>query len=199
MVITPKEENTRAIFDIMFARWIKSLHESYENIEAVKKQYPEGHPERAAKLREAAMPTANCYTEDGILHPTVSNETRIGRERIADYFQHFAEKDPKGTIDEIDAIKVFYDASGKRYLEVSGKYTFSFGVDSDKNAPVVACRFTFLISAPEGGPYLWAKHTSNKLPEALPAPSPDHAVRRRLSGRVCEGNGNGCDCGNNYG
>ena len=56
---------------------------------------------------DAALQTGNpetvadLYAKDGVLLPTVSNKVRTDHAAIVDYFHHFLELKPKGTLNEI--------------------------------------------------------------------------------------------------
>ena len=93
------------------------------------------------------------YTTKSILLPTVSNKPRLTPAEKLDYFEHFLERKPFGTIDsrtiEIDCNSAL-DA---------GLYTFRFG----DNATVKA-RYTFTYRW-NGKRWLITSHHSSAMPE----------------------------------
>lgn len=96
---------------------------------------------------------AECYSEEGILLPTVSNKVRHNHAEIEDYFVHFLAKGPQGEIDESN-IRIYNDIAIN-----SGIYTFSF---SDGNK--VQGRFTFVYRHEESG-WKIIEHHSSVMPE----------------------------------
>ena len=93
------------------------------------------------------------YAAKSILLPTVSNKPRLTPEEKKDYFEHFLERKPFGTIDsrtmEIDCNTAF-DA---------GLYTFKFGDGSE-----VKARYTFTYKW-DGKRWLITSHHSSAMPE----------------------------------
>lgn len=99
------------------------------------------------------------YAEQSILLPTVSNKPRLTPEEKKDYFEHFLQKQPSGKIDqsfiEVDCTTALdaglYTFTFGDGSQVSGRYTFTYKWDEDKN--------DWLISS----------HHSSKMPEQAPA------------------------------
>ncbi|WP_296226140.1 SgcJ/EcaC family oxidoreductase [Ralstonia sp. UBA689] len=123
--VTTSEQDIAALFD----RWNASL-----------------------QTGDATRVVAN-YAPDSILLPTVSNRPRLSAEEKLDYFHHFLEKHPVGTIDfrkiEIDCNSAI-DA---------GLYTFAFD-----NGSRVRARYTFTYKW-DGEQWRITSHHSSKLPE----------------------------------
>ena len=93
------------------------------------------------------------YASKSILLPTVSNKPRLTAEEKEDYFEHFLQGKPVGTIDsrtiEIDCNSAID----------SGLYTFKFADGS-----VVKARFTFTYKW-NGKQWLISSHHSSAMPE----------------------------------
>ena len=93
------------------------------------------------------------YASRSILLPTVSNKPRVTAEDKHDYFEHFLQNKPVGTIDtrmiEIDCNTAID----------SGLYTFKFGDGS-----VVKARYTFTYKW-NGKRWLISSHHSSAMPE----------------------------------
>jgi uncharacterized protein (TIGR02246 family) len=93
------------------------------------------------------------YSARSILLPTVSNKPRLTSEEKEDYFEHFLQGRPVGTIDsrviEIDCNSAI-DA---------GLYTFKFADGSE-----VKARFTFTYKW-NGRQWLISSHHSSAMPE----------------------------------
>jgi len=93
------------------------------------------------------------YAAKSILLPTVSNTPRLTAAEKLDYFEHFLQSKPFGTIDsrviEIDCNSAV-DA---------GLYTFKFGDGS-----VVKARFTYTYKW-DGKQWLITSHHSSAMPE----------------------------------
>jgi len=93
------------------------------------------------------------YAPKSVLLATVSNKPRLTPEEKLDYFQHFLEKKPSGTIDsrtiEVDC-NTALDA---------GTYTFKFSDGS-----VVKARYTYTYKW-NGKDWLITSHHSSAMPE----------------------------------
>lgn len=101
-----------------------------------------------------ASKVASNYADDAVLLPTVSNQVRLTRDERIDYFEHFLEKKPVGTIDS-RTIRIGCDKAID-----SGTYTFKFDDKSEVNA-----RFTFTYKW-DGDNWLITSHHSSAMPEA---------------------------------
>ncbi|MGF6633696.1 uncharacterized protein (TIGR02246 family) [Paraburkholderia sp. MM5496-R1] len=93
------------------------------------------------------------YAPNSILLPTVSNKPRLTADEKLDYFKHFLENKPVGTIDFRDIMIECNTAID------SGLYTFKFADGS-----VVKARYTFTY-AWNGHKWLITSHHSSKMPE----------------------------------
>lgn len=94
------------------------------------------------------------YAEQSILLPTVSNQPRLTPAAKEDYFAHFLENGPSGSIDQ-RFIKIACNTA----LD-AGLYTFTFS----KTGTVVKARYSYTY-AYEGGRWLITSHHSSAMPE----------------------------------
>ncbi|MFP4639430.1 MAG: SgcJ/EcaC family oxidoreductase [Guyparkeria sp.] len=108
----------------------------------------------ALKTGDARRVTA-LYAEDGVLLPTVSNVPRTNHAEIEDYFEHFLEKKPVGTINTRN-VKL-----GCNKLTDAGTYTFRV-TDGDETRDVPA-RYTFVWENRDGR-WLIVHHHSSMMP-----------------------------------
>lgn len=100
---------------------------------------------------------AENYAEESILLPTLSNLPRRSAEEKQDYFAHFLENKPSGSIDE-RMIQIDCNTA----LD-AGIYTFSF---ADGNE--VKARYTFTYKwYPEKDQWLITSHHSSAMPEIV--------------------------------
>jgi uncharacterized protein (TIGR02246 family) len=107
-----------------------------------------GNPETVTEL----------YSEDAVLLPTVSNKVRADHAAIADYFQHFLELKPKGTLNEVHLAC---------YGEIAineGLYTFDT-IQDGKPVKVYA-RYTFVYHK-DDGEWKIVSHHSSAMPEPV--------------------------------
>jgi uncharacterized protein (TIGR02246 family) len=93
------------------------------------------------------------YAPRSILLPTVSNKPRLTADEKLDYFKHFLEGKPVGTIDFREIMLECNAAID------AGLYTFKFGDGS-----VVKARYTFTYVW-NGHKWLITSHHSSKMPE----------------------------------
>jgi uncharacterized protein (TIGR02246 family) len=93
------------------------------------------------------------YAPRSILLPTVSNKPRISAEEKADYFRHFLEHKPVGTIDF-------------RFIMIECNTAIDAGLYSFQYAEgtVVKARYTFTYEW-NGHQWLITSHHSSKMPE----------------------------------
>jgi uncharacterized protein (TIGR02246 family) len=103
-----------------------------------------------------AETVANLYAKDGVLLPTVSNRVRADHAAIVDYFRHFLELKPKGTLNEIH-ITCFGNVAINQ-----GIYTFD--VVRGGKAGKVRARYSFTY-AKEDGDWKIVSHHSSGMPE----------------------------------
>lgn len=109
------------------------------------------------KTLDPAKVTAN-YSGDAVLLPTVSNKPRTNHAEIQDYFVHFLEKKPQGTINS-RTIKL-----GCNTATDMGVYTFKL---KDGNATKeVQARYTYQYSF-ENGKWVIEHHHSSAMPEKI--------------------------------
>ncbi|VXC93304.1 Calcium/calmodulin dependent protein kinase II association-domain protein [Burkholderia sp. 8Y] len=94
------------------------------------------------------------YAPRSILLPTVSNKPRLSVEDKLDYFKHFLESKPVGTIDFRDIMIECNTAID------AGVYTFRF-----KDGSAVKARYTFTYVW-NGHRWLITSHHSSKMPES---------------------------------
>lgn len=94
------------------------------------------------------------YANHSILLPTVSNQPRLSAAEKRDYFVHFLENRPRGSIDQ-------------RFVEIgcnsivdAGLYTFRF----DKTGATVHARYTFTWKLADGQ-WRITSHHSSAMPE----------------------------------
>jgi len=95
------------------------------------------------------------YAERSILLPTLSNKPRITAAEKEDYFEHFLEDQPNGTIN-FSFIEI-----GCNSAFDSGLYTFYFR----KTGATVAARYTYTY-AWDGKQWLITSHHSSLMPES---------------------------------
>lgn len=96
------------------------------------------------------------YAPDAILLPTLSNRVRHTPDELRDYFVHFLQAKPQGTITESN-IRVFGDTAVD-----SGTYVF------DTRKGKVPARYTFVYRK-VGDQWLIVDHHSSMMPEPTTA------------------------------
>lgn len=96
---------------------------------------------------------AELYGEDSILLPTVSNKTRFTKAEKEDYFEHFLEKKPVGTINQR------WITRGCNTATDSGLYTFAYA-----DGASAAARFTYTYKW-DGNQWKISSHHSSVMPE----------------------------------
>lgn len=94
------------------------------------------------------------YAERSILLPTLSNKPRLTAAEKEDYFHHFLESRPSGTID-----LRFVEIGCNRAVD-AGLYTFTFAATGD----VVHGRYTYTYRW-DGSEWLITTHHSSAMPE----------------------------------
>ncbi|WP_019626629.1 SgcJ/EcaC family oxidoreductase [Thioalkalivibrio sp. ALJT] len=97
------------------------------------------------------------YAEDAVLLPTVSNVPRTSHAEIQDYFEHFLEKKPFGTINSRN-VKL-----GCNKLTDAGTYTFR--VTDGGETKEVPARYTFVYENRDGA-WKIVHHHSSMMPTA---------------------------------
>ena len=103
-----------------------------------------------------AKKVAALYAEDAVLLPTVSNLPRTTPSEIEDYFVHFLEKKPYGTIKQRN-IK-----QGCNKLTDAGIYDFA--VTSNGKKEIVPARYTFVYEY-RNNEWKIVHHHSSMMPE----------------------------------
>lgn len=140
VVLATVATNAYAKFEVCHATSEKKIASLFERWNA---SLQTGDPKRVV---------AN-YAAKSILLPTVSNKPRLTAEEKEDYFEHFLQRKPVGTIDsrsiEIDCNSAI-DA---------GLYTFKFADGSQ-----VKARYTFTYKW-NGKQWLISSHHSSAMPE----------------------------------
>lgn len=107
-----------------------------------------------ALVRGDADKVVALYATDSILLPTVSNQVRLSAAEKRDYFVHFLENQPRGSIDQR-----FVDVGCNRVVD-AGLYTFRF----DKTGAEVHARYTFTWALIDGD-WRITSHHSSAMPE----------------------------------
>ena len=95
----------------------------------------------------------SMYEDDAVLLPTMSNTPRLTRDAKRDYFVHFMEKHPVGSINN-RAVRIGYNDA-----IASGLYTFKF-----EDGRSVAARYTYTY-AWNGQDWRITSHHSSAMPE----------------------------------
>jgi uncharacterized protein (TIGR02246 family) len=93
------------------------------------------------------------YSAKSILLPTLSNKPRLTAEEKEDYFEHFLENKPVGSID-MRVIEIDCNSAVD-----TGLYTFRFGDGSE-----VKARYTYAYKW-DGKEWLITSHHSSAMPE----------------------------------
>lgn len=102
---------------------------------------------------DPAQVAAN-YAPESILLPTVSNKPRLTVAEKEDYFHHFLENKPSGTIDQR-----FVQIGCNTALD-AGLYTFTYGTNGKK----VSGRYSYTYAF-DGKDWLITHHHSSVMPE----------------------------------
>ena len=103
-----------------------------------------------------AQAVAQLYWDDAILLPTVSNVPRVNHAEIEDYFHHFLESKPYGTIISRNL------KQGCNKLTDAGVYEFK--VTKNGQESVVPARYTFVYEF-RNGEWKISHHHSSMMPE----------------------------------
>tara|TARA_B000000475_G_scaffold66974_1_gene53636 strand:+ start:643 stop:1011 length:369 start_codon:yes stop_codon:yes gene_type:complete len=94
------------------------------------------------------------YASNGLLLGTFSDEIRIGKEKIREYFEYFLAQKPKATV--IDST---HHMIGDEILVVNGFYDFEVKAD-DSDTKTVSARFTFVFKIKDVGFEIISHHSS---------------------------------------
>lgn len=102
-----------------------------------------------------AAAVAALYAPDATLLPTLSDDNRMNRTEIAEYFREdFLPKKPQGVITE-SVVTILDNNTATR----SGDYDFTV-TDADGEQQVVPARFTFVYEKVEGRWLISSHHSS---------------------------------------
>jgi uncharacterized protein (TIGR02246 family) len=115
---------------------------------------------------------ADMYAEGSVLLPTISNEIRVDREGKVDYFEHFLQKHPYGTV--IESVVRF--VGGDKAAVHSGIYEFNL-TNPDGTFSIVPARFSYTYEKGEDGKWLIVDHHSSQMPEQ---PDPEMEAVKNL-------------------
>lgn len=96
----------------------------------------------------------DLYASNGLLLGTFSDEIRIGKEKIREYFEYFLAQKPKATV--IDSTNHMI---GDEILVVNGFYDFEVKAD-DADTKTVSARFTFVFKIQDVGFEIISHHSS---------------------------------------
>jgi uncharacterized protein (TIGR02246 family) len=111
----------------------------------------------------------DCYANEAVLLPTISDTPRTTREQIEDYFDAFILRKPQGVITE------GHVTIGVNWAQDAGAYEFTMGDDGS----TVKARYSFIYVF-EDGAWKISHHHSSVMPEELlakkGAPLSLHAV-----------------------
>ncbi len=102
---------------------------------------------------------ADRYAPNAVLLPTVSNQVRSTRAEIVDYFEHFLQNKPQGTI--LDSHVAVLDAD-----DAIDAGTYRFALSKDGKASTVDARYTFVYEKVDGR-WLIVNHHSSAMPEKV--------------------------------
>ena len=102
---------------------------------------------------------AELYEDENTFLPTLSADFKKGLQGAEEYFHHFLEKNPFGTVVEEEVQEINNNA----YIH-SGLYNFDVGPEN--NRTVAEARFTFVWRRKIGGKWKIAHHHSSLKPEA---------------------------------
>lgn len=115
----------------------------------------------AALAAGKPVDVARLYAPNGVLAPTVSNEVRDTPQKIEEYFTHFLQLKPQGTIN-YRQIRVLDENTA---LD-TGVYTFAL---TQNGAPAkVQARYTYLYEK-INGEWKIMNHHSSAMPEPVDA------------------------------
>ena len=104
-----------------------------------------------------AQKVADRYAPNAILLPTVSNQVRSTRAEIVDYFEHFLQGRPSGSI--LDSHVAVLDAD-----DAIDAGTYRFALTRDGRPATVDARYTFVYEKVDGR-WLIVNHHSSAMPE----------------------------------
>jgi len=100
---------------------------------------------------------SELYTKDNIFLPTMFGKMEFGREGDEEYFEHFLEKHPVGTIIQDDVI------ANDDIIVHAGLYDFELDT-VDGNRETAHARFTFVYTKEDDGGWRIEHHHSSLKP-----------------------------------
>jgi len=106
-----------------------------------------------------AQKVADRYAPNAVLLPTVSNQVRSTRAEIVDYFEHFLQNKPSGTI--LDSHVAVLNAD-----DAIDAGTYRFALTKDGKPTTVDARYTFVYEKVDGK-WLIVNHHSSAMPETV--------------------------------
>jgi uncharacterized protein (TIGR02246 family) len=107
-----------------------------------------------------ANKVAANYAPDAVLLPTVSNQPRTDNAGIKDYFVHFLERNPQGTIDS-RTVRI-----GCNTASDVGTYTFKLSGKMPGTTETVKARYSFIYELRDGK-WVIVHHHSSAMPEPV--------------------------------
>jgi len=129
------KNNSQAVAEKLFAKWNNLLQTGDKN------------------------QVAEMYSEDATFLPTLNGELKRGVQGAAEYFEHFLQKNPIGTVVE-GAVQESVDGDTIIY---SGLYNFE--ISPDETREIVQARFTFVFQKNAQGEWKIIHHHSSLRPE----------------------------------
>ncbi|MBA2945133.1 SgcJ/EcaC family oxidoreductase [Streptomyces himalayensis] len=106
-----------------------------------------------------AEKVAGLYASDAVLLPTVSNEVRVDRAGIVDYFEHFLQNKPVGT-----KVKTHVDVLDANSAIDTGVYAFALTDHETGEKRTVEARYTYAYEKVDGE-WKIVNHHSSAMPE----------------------------------
>lgn len=102
---------------------------------------------------------AEMYGDDATFLPTLNGELKIGISGAIEYFEHFLQKDPFGTIVE----SVTQESTDGGTIIYSGLYDFEIGPEYKRE--VANARFTYVFQKNENDEWKIIHHHSSLRPK----------------------------------
>lgn len=97
------------------------------------------------------------YAPEAVMLPTLSNEIRIGREEISDYFVQFLGRQGlKGTVDQL----IVQVADDTAVASGVGEFSYQGGSPKDPKPITIDYRFTFVFQQGIHGWQILTQHSS---------------------------------------
>lgn len=102
---------------------------------------------------------AEIYSDNATFLPTLNGELKVGISGAMEYFEHFLQKDPFGTIVE----SMTQESTDGSTIIYSGLYNFEIGPED--NREIVNARFTYVFQKNENDEWKIIHHHSSLRPE----------------------------------